>query len=448
MVTPFTRSYDITEHFAKRFDTTGRQMAFKGKTHKEAIAWQKKFHAKLSQLLGMNTFERTKPRAKRHGREDMGSYWREDWTLHTEPDVIAPFYVLVPKDIRKGNRRPAVICPHGHASGGRSSPAGRTDIPIVAQQIAAYNYDYAVQLVHLGFVTFAMDARGFGQRRIQVNVQNGQWEPASFINSSCHQLLIMSYPFGQTISGMWTWDLMRLIDHIQTRTEIDPHRIGCAGLSGGGNQALYLAALDSRVNASVISGYFYGVKDSLIRIASNCFCNCVPNLWSYADMGDIGGLIAPRGLLIETGTEDSLNGKSGVSNVTTQVAYTRKVYKAMGCAGQLAHHVFILAGHTWCGNQALPWMEKHSFLCNEKRLVLNGTQLTESCGAMELMEIFQPTRSKQLALMLGQFIKVVIAQISSQSSLILVPFESVLSKDTVLCGGRSWRTSRQASWAK
>jgi len=357
IVSPFTHSYDVTEHFARLFDTAGRQLAFKGRTRRDALVWQKKLRAKLAELLGMGTCERTKPRAKCHGREDMGSYWREDWTIHTEPDVIMPFYVLVPKDIRKGERRPAVLCPHGHGSGGRSSPAGRADIPIIARKITAHNYDYAVQLVRLGFVTFAMDARGFGQRRIQVNVQKDKEDPESYINSSCHELLIMSYPLGQTIAGQWAWDLMRLLDYAETRPEIDPQRIGSAGLSGGGHQTLYLSALDSRVKAAVVSGYFYGVKDSLIRIANHCFCNCVPRLWTYADMGDLGGLIAPRGLLIETGDRDSLNGKSGVGNTTTQVDYTRKVYRAMGCPGQLAHHVFS-GGHVWCGEQALPWLKK------------------------------------------------------------------------------------------
>jgi len=362
-----SRSYDVTNHFAKRFDTVGRQMAYKGKTRKDAISWQKKLRAKLSELLGMNTFERTKPRAKCHGREDMGSYWREDWTIHTEPDVIAPFYALVPKDIKKGERRPAVICPHGHASGGRKAPAGRTDIPIVAQLIAAYNYDYAVQLTRLGFITFAMDARGFGQRRIQSsNLQMDREDPAHPLDGSCHKLMIMSYPLGQTITGMWTWDLMRLVDYVETRTEINPKHIGCVGLSGGGLQTLYLAALDSRIKASVVSGYFYGVKDSLIRMAAACDCNCVPNLWSYADLGDIGGLIAPRGLLIETGDKDALNGASkdplngaleNLNNVTMQVGYTRKIYKTMDSEEHLVHHVFP-GEHRWCGTEALPWLKK------------------------------------------------------------------------------------------
>lgn len=97
--------YDVTEHFAKRFDQVGRQLAFRGRTRAEAVAWQKKLRAQLARLFALDTFAKTKPRPKRLGREDMGSHWREDWTIHTEPDVIAPFYALVPKTCSAASRR-------------------------------------------------------------------------------------------------------------------------------------------------------------------------------------------------------------------------------------------------------------------------------------------------------------------------------------------------------
>ncbi len=133
--------------------------------------------------------------------------------------------------------------------------------------------------------------------------------------------------------------------------------MGCAGLSGGGLQTLFFTALERRVKAAVVSGYFYGVKDSLIRQASHCDCNNVPQLWKYADMGDIGGLIAPRPLFIETGDKDPHNGASGVANVTAQVTATRKVYRALEAGRELVHHVFP-GEHRWCGERAIPWLEE------------------------------------------------------------------------------------------
>ena len=351
----FPHFYDATEHFARRFDRAGRQWAFRGRTRREAAAWQRRLRAKLIEVLGLDTFEPARPRPARVGREDMGDHWREDWTIRTEPDVVATFYALVPKGIGRGERRPAVICPHGHGSAGRFSPAGRRDIEIVARQIEAFNYDYAVQFARRGLVAFAMDARGFGQRRVQGKREDKK-DASLFIANSCHELMLMGQPLGQSVAGMWTWDLMRLVDYAAGRPEVDPRRIGCAGLSGGGLQTLYLGAVDRRIRAAVISGYFYGAKDSLIRLAGNCDCNCVPHLWKYADVGDVAGLIAPRPLLIETGDEDPLNGAAGLGNVYPQVRAARKVYRALAAGRQLRHHVFH-GGHRWCGEQALPWMD-------------------------------------------------------------------------------------------
>src|SRR5438309_2232249 len=74
-----------------------------------------------------------------------------------------------------------------------------------------------------------------------------------FLSSTCHHLSLKGEPLGQAVAGMWTWDLMRLLDYAQTRPEVEGSRLGCAGLSGGGLQTLFLAALDQRVRAAVVS---------------------------------------------------------------------------------------------------------------------------------------------------------------------------------------------------
>jgi dienelactone hydrolase len=156
---------------------------------------------------------------------------------------------------------------------------------------------------------------------------------------------------------MWAWDLMRLADYVETRPECDARRLGCAGLSGGGLQTLWFAALDERVQCAVVSGYLYGYKDSLLKLATNCSCNYVPHLWKLADMGDLAALIAPRPLLVETGTRDALNGERGAANVTEQLAITRQAYRLLGAPDRLAHDLFE-GEHMWHGECALPWLDR------------------------------------------------------------------------------------------
>jgi dienelactone hydrolase len=346
-----TRFYTAEAHLARRFERVGRRLGVRGETPEAARSWQHELRAAVARCLGMDQFEPCPPRVEARGSEALDGYRREDLLLETEPEVRMPFYLLIPNG--GSGPRPGVLAPHGHGSAGKFPVAGRRDIPAVARTIEEHNYDYGVQLVRRGFVVFCPDARGHGERCEETRelVEDSH----HFLASTCHRLFLKGAPLGQSVAGMWTWDLMRLLDYAQTRPEVDPTRIGCAGLSGGGLQTLYLAALDERVRAAVVSGYFYGVKESLLEMAGNCDCNIVPGLWLHADMGDIGGLIAPRGLFIETGDVDSLNGRSGLENVYSQVELARQAYTALGAADQLDHHVF-QGPHRWDGTRAIPWL--------------------------------------------------------------------------------------------
>jgi dienelactone hydrolase len=150
---------------------------------------------------------------------------------------------------------------------------------------------------------------------------------------------------------------MVLLDYVATRPEVAGRRVGCIGLSGGGLQTLYLAALDDRVDCAVISGYFYGVADSLLDMSDNCDCNFVPHLWENADMGDVAALIAPRPLLFESARGDPLNGPRGIDNVLEQYAVTQHAYAVAGASDRLAIDVFE-GGHMWHGVAAFDWLDR------------------------------------------------------------------------------------------
>ncbi|MHB9134163.1 MAG: alpha/beta hydrolase family protein [Armatimonadota bacterium] len=344
--------YTTLDYFRARFDQFSRQLGLKAKDTAEFAAWKVQLRGELSALIGLPTMVRCDGDPQVVERVELDEYVREKVLLQTEPGVWMPVYVLIPGDLQPGEQRPAMIAPHGHASGGKFSVAGRTDIPLIAKQVAEYNYAYGVAMVKAGFVVFCPDARGFGERR-ELALQAEE----NLLISSCTDLNHMAYPLGQTVTGMWTWDLMRLADYVEQRPECDANRLGCAGLSGGGLQTLWFTAMDDRVQCAVVSGYFYGYKESLLDMSQNCSCNYVPGLWEKVDMGDLGALIAPRPLLIETGDIDPLNG-SGLENVTSQLAITRQAYDLFGTGDRLAHHVFP-GPHRWCGEKALPWLTTH-----------------------------------------------------------------------------------------
>lgn len=344
---PFLTTED---YLTSRFTSIGRQLAFRAETMEEWRIWQQELRAKTRRLLGTERLVATDLNPRTTETVQREGYRREHVLIDTEPGVTMPLYVLIPDHLE--GTAPAVLAPHGHGSGGKLSPAGVVEVPGVAERIQQYNYDYGVQAARRGYVVFCPDARGFGERR-----ESLYQAPEQLFESSCHQLAHMCLPLGLTVAGTWAWDLSRLIDYAQTRPECAGQPVGCIGLSGGGLQTLYASALDERIACAVISGYFYGVRDSLLHLSGNCDCNYVPHLWEYADMGDIGALIAPRPLLIEAGTRDPLNGPRGIDNVLEQYEITRSAHRLLGAEDKLAIDVFD-GEHQWHGALAFDWLDR------------------------------------------------------------------------------------------
>jgi dienelactone hydrolase len=340
--------YSVLPALLKRYEHVGRKHAYAADDRAAHARWRRATLKALKQIIGFDTFASCPLKPRITEEKQLDGYRRQRVEFKTEPGVVMPLYVLIPD--RATGRTPAVTCPHGHDGGGKLAVAGCREIAEVAERIDRYRYDYGVQYARAGLISFCPDARGFGERRERSALAG------SILSSSCAAINQMGYPLGQTVTGMWAWDLCRLVDYIQTRPDCDPTRIGCAGLSGGGLQTLWATALDERIRAAVVSGYFYGYKESLLEGYQNCSCNFVPHLYEHVDMGDIAALIAPRPLLVETGTRDSLNGRSGMKNVQSQLRIARKAYRVLGAPNNLVHDVFD-DGHRWNGELAVPWLK-------------------------------------------------------------------------------------------
>lgn len=340
--------YSTHAYLQSRFDQVGKKLAFSAEDVQSWEAWRDETRSKIKELNGYNTMIKAPLEPQITSEEDCGDHIRQHVIIQTEPGVQMTLFVLIPKKAQAAY--PAMLALHGHSSGGKYSVAGISEIPEIAKAIDEYNYSYGLELVREGYITFCPDARGFGERA-------ESFGKVTIMSKSCSVLNNMAIPLGQTVNGMWTWDLHRLVDYVETRSDCLPGKIGCLGLSGGGLQTLFATALDDRIQFAVISGYMYGYKESLLDLPNNCHCNYVPHLYENVDMGDIAALIAPRPLFIETGSDDPLNGASGVANVNSQVAIAKKAYDLLDTTDNLAHFVYE-GGHRWFGIDAIPWVNK------------------------------------------------------------------------------------------
>lgn len=344
------RFYTIDDFADDFFTRNSRRMRFTGTTEEELVDWQKKARAVLADNMGLtllgdyfaakhfNTFESSI--AESVAKD---GYTREKIFLRVERDIVIPLYLFKPVNIDPGKKYPVILAPHGHGGGGKVCTAGIRDSEAVALSIDRHNYDYGEKFAKKGCIVLCPDAAGFGDRR-EPHMQDEN----ALLSSSCEVLNHMLIPLGLSIQAVWTHNLMRLADYALSMEYSDPERLYCAGLSGGGLQTLFFAACDERVKKAVISGYFYGVRQSLLHMPLNCSCNFSYRLWYNFDMGDLACLIFPRAFLVETGDQDPLNGADGVENVRSQVEVARRAYAVAGLEDRIEHHIYD-GQHRWYG---------------------------------------------------------------------------------------------------
>ena len=326
-------------YYARLSAETEPALAFRATTIEEWRVWRAALTERLVSLLGGFLEERWPLGAAVTERVEEAAFVRERIVFESEPGVVVPAYVLVPRGVAPGDGAPAVLCLHGHGRG-KDDVVGIAATPKERQRrIRALNYDYGRRFAERGYVVLAPDALPFGERAAD--------------GMTCTWAMTAGLLLGKSLVGMRVWDAMRAIDYVQTRPEVDPDRIGCVGFSWGGTQTIYTAALDERVKAAVVSGYFGRFGEMLIE-AEECPCQYVPNLLRYADLPDLLALLAPRPMLIEQGTEDP-QATEGV--VREAYARVEGAYRLLGAAERVDLDLF-LGGHRFNGERAFVWMDR------------------------------------------------------------------------------------------
>ena len=273
-------------------------------------AWQKKARAKLEELLGL-PFIKCDDQFAITARSECDAYTRIDFEFQSEEGYFVPCNLLIPAGESKV--RPAVICLQGHSTGKHIS-IGVEKFAKDAASIAG-GRDFAVRAVKEGYCAIAMDQRYMGETG-----QSEKGTPSCLSDNEAMASLLM----GRCAIGERVWDIMRLIDVIENHLTdyIEPDKIICMGNSGGGTATFYASCMDERIKLSMPSCSVCTYEASIMAMY-HCPCNFVPGIRKYFDMGDLGGLIAARPLVVVCGKEDPIFPLSGVeeSFELIQMAY-------------------------------------------------------------------------------------------------------------------------------
>jgi dienelactone hydrolase len=110
---------------------------------------------------------------------------------------------------------------------------------------------------------------------------------------------------GFTMAGLETWNGIRAIDYLVSRSDVDPTRITATGLSGGGSMTYFVTAADERVTCAVPASGMTDLESNVTNrlMAIHCDCQIPYNVYGW-EFTTIAALITPRPLLFVNSHDD------------------------------------------------------------------------------------------------------------------------------------------------
>ena len=283
--------------------------------------------------------------AESRPRPDAGSYRSEQFSFASEAGERVPGIFL--KSAAANDRRPVVIFLHGTGS--------RKEEFLALMRT----------LADRGFASAAIDARHHGERIDPTyGADNAQYFAA----------LLDTYRTGKGRPYLYdtVWDVMRQVDYLETRPDVDPRRLGLMGISKGGTEAYLAAAVDPRIAAAVpiigVQGFRWALDHDQWQARVGTFSPAVngaargegvpvdagfvrryydrvaPGIYGDYDAGPMLSLIAPRPVLVINGDSDARTPLAGVQEA---VATARRAYSGAGAEEKLGLYLQPNAGHVF-----------------------------------------------------------------------------------------------------
>ncbi len=261
-------------------------------------------------VIGKLPGEYLKPNPRTRLIHDKEKWRGYEVMLDVQPDIFAWGTLLVPKDLKPGERRPVVVCQHGLE--------GLPEDTITQDESApAWKYykGFAARLCERGFIVYAPHnpyRGGDNFRRIQ--------REANPLGLSLFSFIIAQHD----VTTQWLASL----------PFVDAERIAFYGLSYGGKTAMRVPAVLERYCLSICSGDF---NEWVMKCASNTHPNGyiftgeweiwewdLAHTFNYAEMAL---LIAPRPFMVERGHDDGVGLDEDVGH---EFAKVRRGYDKLG----------------------------------------------------------------------------------------------------------------------
>jgi len=258
--------------------------------------------------------------------------------LDVDGGLFAWGNLLVPKDLKPGERRPVVVCQHGL----EGVPADVVDTDPNSRAFRVYQ-GYATRLAERGFVTYAPH-----------NYYRG--------GNEFRALQRLAHPVGKTLFAATTVQHQQHLRWLAALPFVDPQRIGFYGLSYGGNTAVRVPALLEQYAVVIASGDFneWVYKNVTVDHIHSMMYNNVWEVYEF-DLGhtfnhaEMAMVIAPRPFMVERGHDDGVARDEWVAG---EFAKVRRHYAKLGIP-ERAKIAFFDGPHRIDGAETYAFLHEH-----------------------------------------------------------------------------------------
>ncbi|WP_298867371.1 hypothetical protein [uncultured Gimesia sp.] len=254
------------------------------------------------------------------------------------PDVFAWGYLLIPKGIAAGEKRPVVVCQHGL----EGLPEFVVNDEPKSPGYRSYR-GYATRLAERGFITYAPHNPYRGKTLFRQNQRKAN-------------------PLGLTLYSFILGQHQRMLGWLGSLPNVDAERIGFYGLSYGGLSAVRIPSLLDGYALSICSACFNDWTRKITALdyrAAYMFTNEYDhfqfNLGSTFNHAEMASLISPRPFMVERGHQD---GVAPDEWVAYEYAKVRRHYAALGIPERTEIEYFT-GGHIIHGQGSFDFLHKH-----------------------------------------------------------------------------------------
>ncbi len=290
---------------------------------------------------------------------DEKEYTGYEVVLDVYPDVVATGILLLPTDLKPGEKRPVVVCQHGLEGVPMDTISG--------PPADGYKYykSFAVELAKRGFITYAPQNPYRGKDLFRT-------------------LQRKSNPLGRSLFSYIIPQHQVTLNWLATLPNVDPNRLAFYGLSYGGKTAmrvppmlpqnrkveLPVSALNPQLSTIKLPGYCLSIcsADYNEWVAKNASTSdpysyvFTPeyeifewNMGHIANYAELSNLMTPRPFMVERGHDDGVGEDEWVA---WEYAKVRRHYNKLGL-GDKTEIEFFNGPHTINGQATYEFLHRH-----------------------------------------------------------------------------------------